>query len=114
MFRLVILDYLMLNTDHGLDKFMIKCRDTDHEKTPIDISPVSISRVDTPQMSDISKPNSATSGTVDPPTATPPMSALRNQKYGDIHSELTTIPYSHCGVAHQNGLTTFWVKSLSL
>lgn len=75
-FRLVILDYLMLNTDRGLDNFMIKCCDIDHERASVDGPPVNTSRVDTPQMSEIRKPSSATSGVAIPPTATPSMSAL--------------------------------------
>ena len=76
LFRLVILDYLMLNTDRGLDNFMIKCCDIDHEKAPVDNPPVNTSHVDTPQMSEIRKPSPATSGVAVPPTATPSMSAL--------------------------------------
>ena len=76
LFRLVILDYLMLNTDRGLDNFMIKCCDIDHEKAPADNPPVSALHVNTPQMSEIRKPNPAASGVVVPPTATPSMSAL--------------------------------------
>ena len=76
LFRLVILDYLTLNTDRGLDNFMIKCCDTDHEKVPIDSPPVNTSRVDTPQMSEIRKSNPAITRTVVPPAATTLMSAL--------------------------------------
>ena len=81
-FRLVILDYLMLNTDRGLDNFMIKCCDIDHEKAPIDIPPVNTSHVDSPQMSEIHKPNPPTSGVAVPPTATPSMSALGTKTPG--------------------------------
>ena len=82
LFRLVILDYLMLNTDRGLDNFMIKCCDIDHEKAPIDVPPVNAPRLDTLQMSEIHKPNPATSGVVVPPTATPSMSALGTKTPG--------------------------------
>lgn len=81
-FRLVILDYLMLNTDRGLDNFMIKCCDIDHEKAPVDNPHVNTQRVDTPQMSEIRKPGPATSGVVVPPTATPSMSALGTKTSG--------------------------------
>ena len=80
--RLVVLDYLMLNTDRGLDNFMIKCCDVDHEKGSIDNPPVNTLRVDTPQMSEIRKPGPATSGVVVPPTATPSMSALGGKASG--------------------------------
>lgn len=82
LFRLVILDYLMLNTDRGLDNFMIKCCDIDHEKAPVDSPPTNTLRVDTPQMSEIRKPSATTSGVVVPPTATPSMSALGTKGSG--------------------------------
>jgi phosphatidylinositol 4-kinase type 2 len=82
LFRLVILDYLMLNTDRGLDNFMIKCCDIDHEKGSTDNPPVNTLRVDTPQMSEVRKPGPATSGVVVPPTATPSMSALGAKNSG--------------------------------
>ena len=72
----------MLNTDRGLDNFMIKCCDIDHEKAPIDPPPPTTLRVDTPQMSEIRKPNPTTSGVVVPPTATPSMSALGTRTPG--------------------------------
>ncbi|EJU00310.1 hypothetical protein DACRYDRAFT_54475 [Dacryopinax primogenitus] len=37
--RLVVLDYLMRNTDRGLDNFMIKYCEADHEKDIINIAP---------------------------------------------------------------------------
>jgi phosphatidylinositol 4-kinase type 2 len=72
----------MLNTDRGLDNFMIKCCDIDHEKAPIDTPPVNTLHVDTPQMSEIRKPDPTTSGVVVPPTATPSMSALGTKTPG--------------------------------
>jgi phosphatidylinositol 4-kinase type 2 len=72
----------MLNTDRGLDNFMIKCCDIDHEKAPIDTPPVNSPRVDTPQMSEIRKSSAATSGVVVPPVATPSMSALGTKTPG--------------------------------
>ncbi|KAF9650860.1 hypothetical protein BDM02DRAFT_3092313 [Thelephora ganbajun] len=78
--KLVILDYLMLNTDRGLDNFMIKCCDIDHEKAPIDTT--NTSRVDAPQMSEIRKSNPAISGVVVPPAAIPSMSALGTKAPG--------------------------------
>jgi hypothetical protein len=72
----------MLNTDRGSDNFMIKCCDIDREKAPIVTPAVNTSRVDTPQMSEIRKPNPATSGVVVPPTATPSISALWSKTPG--------------------------------
>ncbi|KAF7321461.1 PI3K/PI4K domain-containing protein [Mycena kentingensis (nom. inval.)] len=37
--KLVILDYLMLNTDRGADNYMIKYCDGDHEKSLVDVAP---------------------------------------------------------------------------
>ncbi|KAG9316481.1 phosphatidylinositol 4-kinase [Chiua virens] len=46
--KLVILDYLMLNTDRGADNYMIKYCEGDHEKSLIDVAPQPSKR---PQMS---------------------------------------------------------------
>ena len=72
----------MLNTDRGLDNFMIKCCDIDHEKASVDTPPVNTSHVDTPQMSEVRKSGPTTSGVVAPPTATPSMSALGTKTSG--------------------------------
>ncbi|EGO00294.1 hypothetical protein SERLA73DRAFT_107341 [Serpula lacrymans var. lacrymans S7.3] len=45
--KLVILDYLMLNTDRGADNYMIKYCEGDHEKSLVDVAP---SRSAHPQM----------------------------------------------------------------
>ncbi|KAF8625433.1 hypothetical protein AX15_005392 [Amanita polypyramis BW_CC] len=37
--KLVILDYLMLNTDRGADNYMVKYCEGDHEKTLVDVAP---------------------------------------------------------------------------
>ena len=71
-FKLVVLGYSMFkNADRGLDSFVIKCCNIDHEKTPVDIPPVDTSCMDSPQMSEIPKPNPTTSGVVDPPASHP-------------------------------------------
>ncbi|KAF8210266.1 phosphatidylinositol 3 and 4-kinase-domain-containing protein [Mycena galopus ATCC 62051] len=55
--KLVILDYLMLNTDRGADNYMIKYCDGDHEKSLVDVAPSLSSRVQMPSMSELRKPD---------------------------------------------------------
>ncbi|KAJ6593892.1 phosphatidylinositol 3 and 4-kinase-domain-containing protein [Mycena capillaripes] len=54
--KLVILDYLMLNTDRGADNYMIKYCDGDHEKSLVDVAPSRSSR-QMPSMSELRKPD---------------------------------------------------------
>ncbi|KAG6880346.1 hypothetical protein C0992_011097 [Termitomyces sp. T32_za158] len=51
--KLVILDYLMLNTDRGADNFMIKFCGGDHEKTLVDVAPSRSIRKEMPVMSEL-------------------------------------------------------------
>ncbi|KAJ7262182.1 phosphatidylinositol 3 and 4-kinase-domain-containing protein [Mycena haematopus] len=53
--KLVILDYLMLNTDRGADNYMIKYCDGDHEKSLVDVAPSLSSRLQMPSMSELRK-----------------------------------------------------------
>jgi len=46
--KLVILDYLMLNTDRGADNYMIKYCKGDHGKTLVDVAPSRTSRLEPP------------------------------------------------------------------
>ncbi|KAJ7178533.1 phosphatidylinositol 3 and 4-kinase-domain-containing protein [Mycena crocata] len=55
--KLVILDYLMLNTDRGLDNFMISTCEGDHEKSLVDVAPSQSSRLQMPSMSELRKPD---------------------------------------------------------
>ena len=76
VFRLVILDHLMLHMD---------C-------SPVDIIPVSTPRTDRPETSTIHKQNPTTGGVTVSPSATHSMSALGiYQESEDIRSEMTTI-----------------------
>jgi hypothetical protein len=45
----------MLNTDRGLDNFMIKYCESDHEKVLVDVAPSRNSHVEVPQMSELGK-----------------------------------------------------------
>ncbi|TCD64160.1 phosphatidyl inositol kinase [Steccherinum ochraceum] len=51
--KLVILDYLMLNTDRGADNYMIKYCTGDHGKTLVDVAPSRTSRLEPPMMSEV-------------------------------------------------------------
>ncbi|KAJ7703208.1 phosphatidylinositol 3 and 4-kinase-domain-containing protein [Mycena rosella] len=54
--KLVILDYLMLNTDRGADNWMIKYCDGDHEKSLVDVAPSQSAR-QMPSMSELRRPD---------------------------------------------------------
>ncbi|KAJ7594149.1 phosphatidylinositol 3 and 4-kinase-domain-containing protein [Mycena floridula] len=53
--KLVILDYLMLNTDRGADNYMIKYCEADHEKSLVDVAPSRSERLEMPLMSELRK-----------------------------------------------------------
>ncbi|RXW21279.1 hypothetical protein EST38_g4560 [Candolleomyces aberdarensis] len=63
--KLVILDYLMLNTDRGADNYMIKYCEGEHEKL-VDVAPSRSVRLEMPVMSELRRTE---------PTATPQMNA---------------------------------------
>ncbi|KAF8993668.1 phosphatidylinositol 3 and 4-kinase-domain-containing protein [Cyathus striatus] len=54
--KLVILDYLMLNTDRGADNYMIRYCEGDHEKTLVDVAPSRSVRLEMPPMSELRRP----------------------------------------------------------
>ncbi|KAL0956588.1 hypothetical protein HGRIS_002726 [Hohenbuehelia grisea] len=51
--KLVILDYLMLNTDRGADNYMIKYCEGDHEKNLVDVAPTRSAAPEMPVMSEL-------------------------------------------------------------
>ncbi|KAF9452374.1 hypothetical protein P691DRAFT_661092 [Macrolepiota fuliginosa MF-IS2] len=53
--KLVILDYLMLNTDRGADNYMIKYCEADHEKALVDVAPTRSVRLELPLMSELKR-----------------------------------------------------------
>ncbi|KXN90620.1 Phosphatidylinositol 4-kinase lsb6 [Leucoagaricus sp. SymC.cos] len=61
--KLVILDYLMLNTDRGADNYMIKFCEGDHEKTLVDVAPTRSVRLEMPLMSELKRTDNAQSST---------------------------------------------------
>ncbi|KAG8745228.1 phosphatidyl inositol kinase [Ceratobasidium sp. 414] len=64
--KLIILDYLMRNTDRGLDNFMIKYCEGTHEKQVVDTAPTRL-----PMMSELKNNNMQTSPTSHMSTSTP-------------------------------------------
>ncbi|KAJ7497289.1 phosphatidylinositol 3 and 4-kinase-domain-containing protein [Mycena latifolia] len=85
--KLVILDYLMLNTDRGADNWMIKYCDGDHEKSLVDVAPSQSARLQMPSMSELRKPDgspqihfSPSSGSMRPSTSTSGLSADYTRK----------------------------------
>ncbi|KAK2463289.1 hypothetical protein APHAL10511_004944 [Amanita phalloides] len=61
--KLVILDYLMLNTDRGADNYMIKYCEGDHEKALVDVAPSHSVPLKMPHMSEFKKAETATATT---------------------------------------------------
>ncbi|KAF5355032.1 hypothetical protein D9756_005261 [Leucocoprinus leucothites] len=59
--KLVILDYLMLNTDRGADNYMIKYCEGDHEKSLVDVAPTRSVRLEMPLMSELKRTDSVPS-----------------------------------------------------
>ena len=88
----------MLNTDRDLDNFTIKCCNIDREmKAPVDTPPMNTSHVDTPQTSKIRKAEPCNQRSRRPSYSHTLDICNWDQHYGDIHSEPTTIRYSHYG-----------------
>ncbi|EIW83022.1 hypothetical protein CONPUDRAFT_52541 [Coniophora puteana RWD-64-598 SS2] len=81
--KLVVLDYLMLNTDRGADNYMIKYCEGDHEKSLIDVAPNPTSRPQMPAMSQLRRG--------DPSTA----SSSRPSSCGQPQSDYTRTPHIH-------------------
>ncbi|PCH43873.1 hypothetical protein WOLCODRAFT_26265 [Wolfiporia cocos MD-104 SS10] len=92
--KLVILDYLMLNTDRGADNYMIKYCDFDHSKTLVDVAPSRISRLEMPMMTEFRRPecvhNSPQMGAG--PSAA---STLSQPGYSNPHVPYTRQPHIH-------------------
>ncbi|TBU33760.1 phosphatidylinositol 3 and 4-kinase-domain-containing protein [Dichomitus squalens] len=60
--KLVILDYLMLNTDRGADNYMIKFCEGDHSKSLVDVAPSRTSRPEMPMMTELRRSDTIGSG----------------------------------------------------
>ncbi|RDX55174.1 hypothetical protein OH76DRAFT_1429594 [Lentinus brumalis] len=86
--KLVILDYLMLNTDRGADNYMIKYCEGDHSKSLVDVAPSRTSRPEMPMMTELRRTEAVGSGqTIIGGTSTPPLysQSLPYTKQPHIH-----------------------------
>ncbi|KAF9244876.1 phosphatidylinositol 3 and 4-kinase-domain-containing protein [Melanogaster broomeanus] len=87
--KLVILDFLMLNTDRGADNYMIKYCEGDHEKSLIDVVPQSSTHRQMPLMSELRRTDTSTSqSTVTFAHAIPP-------SQGTLPNDFTRHPHIH-------------------
>ncbi|KAI1794178.1 phosphatidylinositol 3 and 4-kinase-domain-containing protein [Ganoderma leucocontextum] len=89
--KLVILDYLMLNTDRGADNYMIKYCEGDHSKSLVDVAPSRTSRPDMPMMTELRRTDTIGSGHTIIGASAPPVyaqtysSSLPYMKQPHIH-----------------------------
>ncbi|KAF8893365.1 phosphatidylinositol 3 and 4-kinase-domain-containing protein [Infundibulicybe gibba] len=80
--KLVILDYLMLNTDRGADNYMIKYCEGDHEKTLVDVAPSRTARLGMPTMSELRHTETTPHPPhISPRPSTPPDSVTPQSEY---------------------------------
>ncbi|KAF8844727.1 hypothetical protein BDN67DRAFT_674395 [Paxillus ammoniavirescens] len=91
--KLVILDYLMLNTDRGADNYMIKYCEGDHEKSLISVAPQPSARPQMPLMSELRRSDTSTpsQSTVTFAHATPPSQASAST----LRNDFTRHPHIH-------------------
>ncbi|KAG6842078.1 hypothetical protein C0991_002732 [Blastosporella zonata] len=91
--KLVILDYLMLNTDRGADNYMIKYCEGDHEKSLVDVAPSRSARKEMPIMSELRREasSSAPSMTTSSPYFASPMPSEHSLQTTDY----TRTPHIH-------------------
>ncbi|KAF5317154.1 hypothetical protein D9611_003908 [Ephemerocybe angulata] len=82
--KLVILDYLMLNTDRGADNYMIKYCEGEHEKL-VDVAPSRSVRLQMPAMSELRRSE---------PTATSQMTASASTSSTPPLPTRTTTPHT--------------------
>ncbi|KAF9461269.1 phosphatidylinositol 3 and 4-kinase-domain-containing protein [Collybia nuda] len=90
--KLVILDYLMLNTDRGADNYMIKYCEGDHEKTLVDVAPSRSVRLAMPVMSELRREASSSAPSMTAPS--PYISPLISQE-SSIPQDYTRGPHIH-------------------
>ncbi|TFL04730.1 phosphatidylinositol 3 and 4-kinase-domain-containing protein [Pterulicium gracile] len=87
--KLVILDYLMLNTDRGADNYMIKYCEGEHEKGLVDTAPSRSRLREMPGASELKRPESSPFIGASPPAAT--TSRMSHAESGDY----TKRPHIH-------------------
>ncbi|KZT26839.1 hypothetical protein NEOLEDRAFT_1090374 [Neolentinus lepideus HHB14362 ss-1] len=105
--KLVILDYLMLNTDRGADNYMIKYCEAPLERSLVDIAPTRTTRLEMPQMSELRRAD--TSAAPSPVmTPSPSMPSLgKSDSMPDLHKPYTKQPHIHIA-AIDNSLSFPW------
>ncbi|KAG6337087.1 hypothetical protein ID866_1998 [Astraeus odoratus] len=89
--KLVVLDYLMLNTDRGADNWMIKYCEGDHEKSLIDVAPQASANPRMPLMSELrhADPSSSSQATVTFANSVPP------SQVSSTSQDYTRYPHIH-------------------
>lgn len=92
--KLVILDFLMLNTDRGADNYMIKYCDCDPGKSLVDVAPSRISRLEMPQMTELRRTDSATSSP-QLGSGSPGGPSYSQSGYSNPHLPYTRQPHIH-------------------
>ncbi|KAI0769778.1 phosphatidylinositol 3 and 4-kinase-domain-containing protein [Trametes elegans] len=90
--KLVILDYLMLNTDRGADNYMIKYCEGDHTKSLVDVAPSRTSRLEMPMMTELRRTDTNGSGHSIAGSSAPP---LYSQPYAGSQIPYTKQPHIH-------------------
>ncbi|KAH9040670.1 phosphatidylinositol 3 and 4-kinase-domain-containing protein [Lactarius pseudohatsudake] len=90
--KLVILDYLMLNTDRGADNYMIKYCEAEHEKSLVDIAPTRSAQLEIPAMSELRR-NESTSNS--PPSVTFAAPPRMTRASSNPQSSYTRRPHIH-------------------
>ncbi|KAI0066107.1 hypothetical protein BV25DRAFT_1797123 [Artomyces pyxidatus] len=93
--KLVILDYLMLNTDRGADNYMIKYCEAEHEKSLIDVAPSRSAQLQVPMMSELRR-NESSSTSLQPGVTFAPSTRISRSNSG---AQLTYTQRPHIHIA---------------
>ncbi|KAA1471659.1 hypothetical protein DENSPDRAFT_837697 [Dentipellis sp. KUC8613] len=91
--KLVILDYLMLNTDRGADNYMIKHCEGEHEKSFIDVAPSRTAQLEMPVMTELRRNDSASGSS--PPSISFTNTPRVNRVISNSSSPYTRQPHIH-------------------
>jgi phosphatidylinositol 4-kinase type 2 len=97
----LLADFLMRNTDRGLDNFMIRYCDAEHESTLVDVEPSKLSQSSMPQMSELRRdplaPLNSSPGSPDPsrPSTTQPPYARKPHMHIAAIDNSLSFPHEH-------------------
>lgn len=91
--KLVILDYLMLNTDRGADNYMIKYCEGDHDKSLVDVASSRYFRKEMPVMSELRR--EATSSAPSMTASSPYFASPVPSEPSTFTSDYTRQPHIH-------------------